>query len=331
MAWTSIGLGLFGTGIGTLALASGVALGDPPPESEAAAPPPAGLRPHVAFIAADDEYRSEITMPLLARMVERTGVARISVHLAADPRTGKPNEYSKTGLEDFEALRYASALVVYMRFAQLEPEVLEAMLAPCEAGRPIVGFRTSTHSFLYPADHPARGWNDGWGRRFLGTPWQFHHGHLSRTRVLPPTPEAAGHPLLRGVEIPAEGLVVRGWLYHVEPLPPDCTVLLWGESVNSANPSAPQRQPLLWTRELPVPEASTPDDTAAPSQSEPAGERRRQRVAVTTLGHPSDFEEPVLWKIGAAMVLWSIDREDAIPEDGVEVFLPEGYNPPLTR
>ncbi|MGA1224246.1 MAG: hypothetical protein ACO31E_06745 [Phycisphaerales bacterium] len=257
----------------------------------------------VSFIAADDEYRSEITMPFLASLVEKTGVARTTLHLAADPEDPtKRDVASKTAISDTAALGTGGE-VVFMRFNALREKDRRAMLDPLEHGVPLVAFRTATHAFAYPDDSPHAALNAGFGERFLGTPWRFHHGHSSRTRVLPPDDEAARHPVLAGVHIPAEGIVVPSWLYHVEPLPADCRVLLWGETVESERRDAPQRQPLVWVRER-------PPQVFERSSVVP----RLQRIAVTTLGHPGDFTQPEVRLIAVQMVAWANERSHIIDD-----------------
>jgi hypothetical protein len=163
-----------------------------------------------------------------------------------------------------------------MRFRELGYNQMLAFEAATTHGLPLVGFRTSTHAFRYPGDDDgAKRWNDAFPIETWGTNWKFHHGHSSKTRILPPDAEAAKHPVLAGVTIPKEGIVVRSWLYHVEPLPADCRVLLWGEAVDSERPDAPQKQPILWVREKPR-----------------KAELPLQRIAFTTLGHPADFTNP---------------------------------------
>ena len=208
------------------------------------------IEPRIAFVAADDEYRSEVSMPFLAGLVAKPLGVTTSIHLASEDGT-TPTVEAKTSLTDARAIGRADLVVAYMRFEQLEQAARRSFLDPIEHGVPLVAFRTTTHAFAYPAGSPDEPLNAGFGEKFIGTPWRYHHGHSSRTRVLPPTEEAAKHPILAGVAIPAEGIVVPSWLYHVEPLPADCTVLLWGEAVDSERKDAPQRQPVLWVRERP--------------------------------------------------------------------------------
>ena len=116
-----------------------------------------------------------------------------------------------------------------------------------DSGKPIVGFRTSTHAFLYPEGSPHDELNDGFGRDVFGQKWITHHGHTSTTAVS--KPEAGAHPILRGVDdFPAES-----WLYHVEPLNGPASILLMGRSVNTEKKDLtkyPITQPVAWTREV---------------------------------------------------------------------------------
>ena len=82
-----------------------------------------------------------------------------------------------------------------------------------KSGKPIVGFRTSTHAFNYPAGSPHIDLNDGFGRDVFGQKWITHHGHRSTTTVALRA-EAGSHPILRGVT----PFAAKSWLYHVMPL-----------------------------------------------------------------------------------------------------------------
>lgn len=269
------------------------------------------VAPRVAFVAADDEYRSEITMPFLAELVAKPLGIAASTHLASDDGT-TPKVEAKTQLTDARTLGGADAIVAFMRFEQLGDSARREFLEPLDHGVPLVAFRTSTHAFAYPAESPEHALNDGFGAKFIGSPWRFHHGHSSRTRVLAPTAEAAKHPILAGVAIPPEGIVVPSWLYHVEPLPADCTVLLWGEAIDSERKDAPQKQPILWVRNL--------AHGSAP-----------QRIAYTSLGHPGDFANAEFRVIAAQMVAFVAGRSEAIDDADRAAIRAAAFSPPSTR
>jgi len=274
----------------------------------------------IAFVAADDEYRSEITMPFLAKLVEGATGLRASLHFATgDDGVGgsakTPDINARTGLTDDWQLRGADASVLYMRFRELGYNQMLAFEAATTHGLPLVGFRTSTHAFRYPGDDDgAKRWNDAFPIEAWGTNWKFHHGHSSKTRILPPETEAAKHPVLAGVTIPKEGIVVRSWLYHVDPLPADCRVLLWGEAVDSERPDAPQKQPILWVREKPR-----------------EAELSLQRIAFTTLGHPADFTNPEVRVIAVQMVAWALDEMKSIDDADRATIRAAAFDAPPTR
>lgn len=274
----------------------------------------------VSFVAADDEYRSEITMPFLAKLAEGATGLRASLHFATgDDGVGgsakTPDINARIGLTDDWQLRGADASVLYMRFRELGYNQMLAFEAATTHGLPLVGFRTSTHAFRYPGDDDgAKRWNDAFPIETWGTNWKFHHGHSSKTRILPPDAEAAKHPVLAGVTIPKEGIVVRSWLYHVDPLPADCRVLLWGEAVDSERPDAPQKQPILWVREKPR-----------------KVELPMQRSAFTTLGHPADFTDPEVRVIAVQMVAWALDEMKSIDDADRATIRAAAFDAPPTR
>ena len=251
----------------------------------------------VAFVAADDEYRSEVTMPFLAKLVEEAKVARTKVHYATgdDGRgsVGKtPDPAARTGLTEGWMLGRADMTVLFMRFRELEYNTMLGFADATTFGLPLVGFRTSTHAFRYPETSRSKRWNDDFPREQFGTGWTFHHGHSSTTRILPPDAESAKHPVLAGLHIPPEGLVVPSWLYSVEPLGADCRVLLFGEAIGSERKDAPQRQPILWVRETPRTDGLPP-----------------RRIAFTTLGHPGDFANPEVRVMAVQMISWALGEE----------------------
>lgn len=296
------------------------------PAHSAAPPPP----PRVALVAADEANAAERTIPLLAGILDRTGLVRTSVHPAVDPATGELDPASKTSLADQEGIATADALVAFVSGCRFDAETLAAFLAPTRDGRPLTGIRSSIHGFRYPDDLPVlsnRLWNRDYGARLLGTPWRFDHGAASRTRILPPEGDAASHPLMRGISIPPEGLLVRSPLYQVEPLARGCRVLLWGEAVESERPDEPTRQPIAWVREVAPPLTTVRGDDG---ESLPVP-NPTQRIAVTTLGHPEDLESPTVRRLAAQLVLWSMSLEDRIPEGGIDVSLGETAAAPPDR
>jgi type 1 glutamine amidotransferase len=240
--------------------------------------------PHVVFVTGDDEYRSEITMPMIAAILEKTHGMRTSVAIS------RPIPQTKTNIEGLEALETADLMVMFTRFRALPDDQLARITAYVASGRPVVGLRTSTHAFLYPEGSPHRALNDDFGRGVFGQKWITHHGNKSSTDVTI-HPAGAAHPILRGVT----PFHARSWLYHVEPLNGPATILLDGGSINSQQASRhdtyPPRQPVAWTRE-----------------------HKGARVFFTTLGHPEDFSQESMRRLVVNGILWALGRD--VPTGG---------------
>ncbi len=269
-----------------------------PLHAQTPASQPSAAPPHVVFVTGDDEYRSEITMPMLARILEEQYGMRTTVAYA------RPIPQTKDNIEGLEALESADLLVMFTRFRALPEGQLQRILAFVESGKPLIGLRTTTHAFLYPEGHPRRALNDGFGRDVFGQKWITHHGAQSRTAVALAADQRA-HQILNGVE-PFEA---RSWLYHVTPLHEVDTVLLQGTSLNSNKAGReaeyPLTQPVAWTRRY----------KGAP-------------VFFTTLGHPADFTHASMRRLVVNAVLWALGRP--VPAAGAAVDVPGGYEAPET-
>lgn len=242
--------------------------------------------PLVVFVAGDDEYRSEITLPMIAGILEKEHGLRTAVAMA------KPIPQTKTNIEGLEALADADLMVMYTRFRALPDDQLARITAYIDSGKPVVGLRTSTHAFLYPENSPHVALNDGFGREVFGQRWITHHGNRSWTEVAIHQPSAS-HPILRGVE----PFKARSWLYHVMPLNGPATILLDGTSINSQQTAKadqyPPQQPVAWTRE-----------------------HKGGRVFFTTLGHPADFEQPSMRRLVVNGILWALGKD--VPAGGAK-------------
>jgi type 1 glutamine amidotransferase len=253
--------------------------------------------PHVVFVTGDDEYRSEITMPMIAAILEKAHGMKTSVAYA------RPRPQTKDHIEGLEALATADLMVMFTRFRALPEQELAPILAYVESGKPLVGLRTTTHAFLYPEGSPRQPLNDGFGRNIFGQKWITHHGHESSTDVALHDANRS-HPILRGVA----PFHARSWLYHVAPLAGEGnTVLLDGTSINSNKKAKaaefPLMQPVAWTRQY-----------------------KGARVFFTTLGHPADFEHESMRRLLINGILWTLGRD--IPTGGANADVQGTYVAP---
>jgi type 1 glutamine amidotransferase len=246
----------------------------------------------IVFICGEDEYESEKTVPVIAEEAAQKYGAEVTV------LTAYPDPADPTNIPGLEALRTADLAVFYIRFRQLPEKQHQHIRNYLEAGKPIVGLRTSTHAFQYPEGHPLSHWNDGFGIEVLGAPWIRHFGHSSSTSVSVAW-GAEKHPILRGVPTHFE---CRSWLYQVLPYPQEgATLLLNGSTVNpedngwSYTGETPRVHPVAWTR------------------THFGG----GRVFTTTMGHPEDFRLPAFRRLLLNGIHWALGAEHLI-EGGTE-------------
>jgi uncharacterized protein len=265
-------------------------------------------RPHVVLVAGDHEYRSEITLPLLAKLLESHHGFRTSLVMPVNEQ-GQIDPKADRQLRGLEALETADLAIFYLRWRTLPDEQIRKIIDYAESGRPMIGLRTTTHAFRNQTGQYAR-WNDGFGQDIFGQRWLTHHGAQSSTAVFP---VLVSHPILRGVKS-FEG---RSWLYHVTPIHgSDVQALLLGRSIKSnqsAEGAHPHIQPVAWTK------------TYTGESGKPA------RVFFTTLGHPHEFADGNMRRLLLNAVFWALDREDHIPEGGVCADLVEDFDPPNTQ
>jgi type 1 glutamine amidotransferase len=239
-------------------------------------------RAHLVFVCGEHEYSSEQTMPLLAAELEQR------YGFAATVLKSHPDQNAEDNLPGLEALNTADLAVFYLRWRRLPWEQLQHIEAYLTSGRPLLGFRTSTHAFNYPAGHPLAAWNR-WAADTFGAPpgWgadgHTHFGHKSSTEVWV-NPEQGSHPIVSGIREPFQ---VRSWLYRVVPKwpPPEAARLLIGRAMNPDKPA--EENPVAWTWK----------------------NKYGSRVFFTTLGHPEDFRVPQVQRLVVQATQWLLDPE----------------------
>ncbi|MFD2701877.1 ThuA domain-containing protein [Paenibacillus shunpengii] len=238
---------------------------------------------HIVFIAGEDEYMSEITLPQVAKEISDGHGARVTV------LTASPEPKESANLPGLEKLASVDLIVLYLRFRELPEEQFRPLLAYVQSGKPILGFRTSTHSFRYPEGHPLEEWNSRFGIEVLGAPWIRHYGHSSSTDVSI-CRGAEHHPIVEGLP---SSFHVRSWLYHVLPYPPEgAQLLLNGHTVDpelkEQTINAPRIQPVAWTR-----------------RNAWGG-----NVFMTTLGHPEEFTMPEFRRLINNAIHWLLKEDE---------------------
>src|SRR5262249_22744906 len=133
-------------------------------------------------ISGDEEYRSEETLPQLAKILSRKHGFTCTVLFAIDPADGTINPNKTDNVPGLEALDSADLMVIFTRFRDLPDDQMKHVEAYLKAGKPVIGLRTSTHAFNIKRDGPykaysfnSKTWEGGFGRQVLGETWVNHH------------------------------------------------------------------------------------------------------------------------------------------------------------
>ena len=271
---------------------------------------PAAKPTKVVFVTGDDEYASELSMPMMALILaNHHGMTPFVLYAVNDKDERDPHGQSIPGMQ---LLRDADVAVFYMRWRALPQDQLDEVIKYAESGKPMIGLRTSSHAFKYDGP-PNDQWNAEFAERWFGQSWISHYGHNNSTldRIVD---EQAGHPILRGID---REMWLNSWLYVQnkgdDRLADDVTVLMQGEAIKGTEPGGEKFgnvEPLAWTREI------KRDDGQV------------QRTFYTSLGHPRDFEKEGPRRLLVNAIYWALGREADIPEAGAKVDIIGEYTPP---
>ena len=148
-------------------------------------------KPHAVIVVGTMHYSPELTMPVFARELQRFGF-RTTVVMGE----GNPEKKTEDVLPGIEALADADLAIFFMRFLKLPDNEWQPIEDYLKSGKPVIGLRTANHSFKYPKDHPRFEWNDGFGRRALGTPYVVHQSSETKISVVD---NALEHPIMTNV------------------------------------------------------------------------------------------------------------------------------------
>ena len=236
----------------------------------------AGKEKHVVFVTGEEEYRSEESAPMLAKILSTHCGFKTTVLFSMSKFRGKDKDKDKNkkdeGLIDpntpdnipgLEQLDGADMMVMMLRFRELPDDDMKHIVDFVTAGKPVFAVRTSIHAFAFTMRRDSRYaswdwqssvWPGGFGQQIAGTTWVRHHGEPGKesTRGII-NPAFANHPVLRGVR--------DVWgptnVYGVEKLPQGTDILLHGQVIAgmSANdppvdgPKNTPMQPLVWIKD----------------------------------------------------------------------------------
>ncbi len=275
---------------------------------------------HIVLIAADQEYRSEESIPALARILARRGF-HCTVLYAINPATGKIDPSTTDNVPGLEALRHADLMLIFARWLELPDAQMKAIVDYTNSGRPIVGLRTATHPFHYVKhldslfaryDYRGKDPAGGWGRLVIGETWVRHWGrHQQESTRGVIVPRMKDHPILRGVK----DIWGPSDVYEITTLSGDARPLVMGQVLSGMEPTSP---PDTAKRMMPV----------AWIKSYTGDSGKTSRVFATTMGHPGDFKNEGFRRMVVNGCYWAMGLEHKIrANSNVDLVGPYDPNP----
>lgn len=277
-----------------------------------------GQGKHIVFLAGDEEYRSEESMPMMAQIMAKQGFKCSVLFSLNDKGLVAPD--NQKSLSHSVSLDSADAIVMCIRFRNWDDSSMERFENALHRGTPIVALRTSTHAFKFPKDSKwakysfnaktDTGWEKGFGRQVLGETWINHHGKHKKEGTRSKVEDAnKAHPILNGV-----GTIFGTTdVYGANPLQPS-TILLRGEVTQTLQSDSPAvegkknspMQPIAWTRNFKNATGKT------------------NKIFTTTMGAATDLADENLRRLVANGVYWGLDMQVPAKTD---VTLPGEYQP----
>ncbi|MDP2999803.1 MAG: ThuA domain-containing protein [Bryobacterales bacterium] len=280
-----------------------------------------GKGKHIVLVVGDQEYRSEESMPALARILSERHGFKCTVLLPINRQTGQVDPQTIDNIPGLEALRKADLMVLFARWLELPDEQMKEIVDYTNSGRPMVGVRTSSHPFNYRKNpgspyarysYNSKEFDGGYGRQVFGETWIRHYGvHQKESTRGVIAPGMERDPILKGVK----DIWGESDVYEITTLTGDSKPLVLGQVLAGMQPSSPPNAdkkltPVAWTK----------------SYTGEAG--KKARVFMTTMGHPVDFKNEGFRRLVVNGCYWAAGLESKISaKSSVDFAGPYDPNP----
>ena len=271
-----------------------------------------GKGKRIVLISAEQEYRSEQSMPMLAKILSQHhgfdctvlfGVnerGEVDPTMPVYPEKGKEAEFREHHIPGLEHMASADLVIFFTRLLTLPQTEQHQIVDYIDSGKPLIALRTANHGFRGPLPYKIHGKQIRWGEDILGGSFLNHHGrwHADSTRGFFDK-EHAQHPILTGVtDIWGDSDVYRTYKEGTN-LPAECTALVWGQPLMGRKPDdLPNDKleplPVAWVKPW-----QTSDGKTA-------------RVFHCTMGSGIDLKSPGLRRLVINSTYWCIGMEESI-------------------
>lgn len=279
--------------------------------------PPANIAngKHVVLISGDEEYRSEESMPMLAKILSQTHGFNTTVLFSIDKKTGAINPNETGNIPHLASLETADLIILATRWRVLPGKQLQYFLNYLNAGKPIIALRTATHPFNNNDFYGNYDWQN-FGLNVVGENWLSHHGEhkvQGGRGVIEKTNEK--HPILNQVA----DIFTQSDIYGIENLDQNkAVVLLHGAVTESLDPTSAilsgkinqPMMPLAWVKYYPTPSSG-----------------KQGKIFATTAGAAVDFLMPDLRRlvVNATYYLLNLKVPNNANVDVIDTYEPSFF------
>lgn len=266
-----------------------------------------GKGKHIVFVTGDDEYRSEVSMPQMAKILAERHGFKCTVLFAINKETGAIDPATMDNIPGLKLLKKADLMVMFLRFRALPDDQMKLIMEYTNSGKPIIAVRTATHPFNYDRDSDSeyKKWTwtsrdpkGGYGREVLGETWVNHHGDhkVESTRGIPAEGQE-DNPILNG----CEDIWGPSDVYGITTLTGDSQPVVMGQTLVGMQPddkvnTEKSYMPIAWTK------------TYTGTKGKAA------RVFTTTMGHSYDFKTEGVRRLCVNAAYWAVGLENKIPQ-----------------
>ncbi|MFT6179450.1 MAG: hypothetical protein ACI9NQ_001391 [Paracoccaceae bacterium] len=273
-----------------------------------------GKGKHIVLVSGDEEYRSEESAPMLAKILSERHGFDTTVLFAWSEDASYIDPNNAKGVLGWEKLDSADLMIIGTRMRILTPETIKHLGAYLNAGKPVIGFRTATHAFKGGGKIGNIGAGQ-WGLKILGETWVNHHGgHKSQGARGVIEKGREKHPVLNSVK----DVFGPSDVYGVKHLTDKDTVLLRGAVTDTLAPDSKildgaKNDPMMalaWLHTYTAPEGG-----------------KTGRAFGTTMGASVDFVSEDFRRliVNASFHLLDLDVPEKAEVEFVDAFYPSFY------
>ncbi len=204
----------------------------------------------ILLVSGDEEYRTEESMPMLAKILSQKHGFECKVLFALDKTATYLDPNNQEGVRGWHHLEEADLMIIGTRFRRPNKDDAKFITEYLNEGKPVIGIRTSTHAFTGDGSFGGEISYGEFGPLIIGEGWVNHHGkHKKEGARGIVEVENAAHPILKSVT----DVFGPSDVYGVRRLTAQDTILMRGAVTVSLDPESSfvkekndPMQPLAW-------------------------------------------------------------------------------------